>query len=298
MTIRQELLLAATNGARSLGSGSSLTTHFIQGCLCADGGFCGRGRGQSSDLYYTVFGLECLLALGARLDATRLGSYLDAFGDGRKMDLVHLACLARCRANLADTLDEREKRRAIATRLEAFRTSDGAYALAKGRSSGSAYGCFLALGAFQDLGEPPPPPESLAECLDGLAIRDGAYVNERSVPIGTTPATVAAMTTLRHLGRPIDGASIDWLLARSMPGGGFAAADGAPQADLLSTAVALHALAAAGVSIEPLRRDCLEFARRLQDASGGWRGADGDEATDCEYTFHAFVALGHLLKIA
>jgi hypothetical protein len=63
--------------------------------------------------------------------------------------------------------------------------------------------------------------------------------------------------------------------------------------DLLSTATALHALALLGVPFEQ-RELCLDFVDTLWTRSGGFYGYWGDDGLDCEYTFYALLALGHL----
>ena len=56
-------------------------------------------RAGHSDLYYTVFALEGLLALQRELPP-RVRLFLERIGDGADLDLVHLCCLARCWAAL------------------------------------------------------------------------------------------------------------------------------------------------------------------------------------------------------
>jgi prenyltransferase beta subunit len=70
-------------------------TNFILEQQNADGGF--RGRGAESDLYYTVFAVASLRALGATIPAFRIWKYARSFGMGRDLDLVHLVCLIRIR---------------------------------------------------------------------------------------------------------------------------------------------------------------------------------------------------------
>src|SRR3954467_3556412 len=108
-----------------------------------DGAF--RDRSGNPDLYYTVFGLECLRALSVDLpDAT--ATFLNTFGAGETLDLVHLTSLIRCWANVSRTVP-------IIPNLEKFRTPDGGYGAS---GSGTLYGCFLAVGAYQDLQLPIP----------------------------------------------------------------------------------------------------------------------------------------------
>jgi len=63
-----------------------------------DGG--ARDRAGKSDLYYTVFALEGLIALRQELPVDRIRPYLRKFADGEGLDFIHQACLARCWAAL------------------------------------------------------------------------------------------------------------------------------------------------------------------------------------------------------
>ena len=288
-----------------------------------DGGF--RGRSEGSDLYYTVFGLEGLLAIGTDVSAGRAPpwrhravGYLRGFGGGADLDFVHLACLARCRADVGVEPEE-PTRRTVLDNLESYRAADGGYAPARGAERGTAYGCFLALSAYQDLGAPMPRPERMAGCIESLRAADGGYANQAGSPTGLTPATAAATCVLRELGRPIDASVGGWLLGRCGESGGFLAVEGAPLPDLLSTATALHALALMGIrgrdaglrkgvgdggpasgaataSLDTIRRKCLDFVLGLQADSGGFCGHWADDTADCEYTYYGLLALGHLAE--
>jgi prenyltransferase beta subunit len=246
------------------------------------------------------------------------------FGAGESLDLVHLSCLVRCRADLADLAGPpvvrasrlqclradlagpraaeppygaaaEDFRRAVLGRLESFRTSDGGYHHAGMGLSGSAYGCFLATGAYDDLGEAIPDPDRLPACLESLKTPDGAYANDREMPVGLTPVTAAAVAVLRRFGRPVEPGTIRWLRARLNPhDGGFLAVPDAPVSDLLSTATALHALAAAGESLDDFRRPCLDFLHGLWSETGSFRGSAFDDVPDCEYTWYGLLATGHL----
>jgi hypothetical protein len=253
--------------------------------MSADGGF--RGRGEQSDLYYTVFGLDCLAALGAEIPAEPLLAYLRSFGRGEALDFVHLASLP------AGCLSE-DARSAILRGIEGHRASDGGYNPVAGAEHGSAYGGYLALGAYGDLEAGLPEPGRMARCIEALRLDDGAYANEPSLAIRTVPGSAAAITVLRHLGRPVDPACGDWLLAQAHPQGGFRAVAAAPIPDLLSTATALHALAAMGVALDAVRPPCLDFVSTLYTPEGAFRGSWLDDTLDCEYTYYGLLALGHL----
>lgn len=299
------MLQVARLAPRLLGESADLVAGYLLSQLNADGGF--ADRAGKSDLYYTVFGLEGLLALQAPVPHARVRGYLDAFGDGADLDFVHLCCLLRCRADLAvgaghappsvgtpTDVGSRATHASPLQRLESFRTPDGGYNAAPNSAHGTAYACFLALGAYQDAQLPLPDPAGLLRCLESLRADDGGYANQRDMPLGLTPATAAAVTLLRQFNAPIDPSLGRWLLDRQHDQGGFFAAPLAPIPDLLSTATALHALSGMHIGLDATRDLCLDFLDSLWDNSGGFCGSWTDDIRDAEYTYYALLALGHL----
>ncbi len=264
---------------------------FLEEQFNEDGG--ARDRAGNSDLYYTVFLLESLLALGREPPVDRVRPYLESFGDGEGLDLVHLTCLARCWAALPGTLPGPDTVRHLMERIDSHRCADGGFGPTPGAPSGTVYHGFLALGALQDLGGKPADTEGLGRSITSLLLEDGAFASRQGVPAGTTPTTAAAVTVLRQLRAPVPPASPEWLLARAGPEGGFRAADGAPIPDLLSTATALHALVGSGISIAHLKESSLDFLDTLWTGRG-FCGTWADDTEDCEYTYHALLSLGHL----
>jgi hypothetical protein len=336
MSIRLEMLQVARVATELLGESTELVRDFLCGQQGADGGF--LDRAGKSDLYYTVFGLDGLLALAPRPSKSsgpdqagdlasvfqRVWPYLETFGDGADLDLVHLCCLARAWAAAAGfnsgSIPELDTswRFDLLSRIEHFRSRNGGYNPVAASEFGTAYGCFLALSAYQDLCAEIPDPLGLLRCLQQLETADGAWTNERvssssvapSAPaslgnlqsgiphsraaVGSTNATAAAVTVLRQLGQPVAAQVSQWLLARAHPQGGFLAVPGAPIPDLLSTATALHAIGGLQCSIDHLRESCLDFVDSLWTNSGAFYGHWQDECLDVEYTYYALLALGHL----
>lgn len=291
MTIRLDMCKAVTNAREALGDSAEAVKGFFRRQLAPDGGF--RGRDGRSDLYYTIFGLEASLMLGVGLPREQVIAYLDSFGQGESLDLVHLAALIRCQANMANVRDFE----GLAQRLTTYRSRDGGFNMIPREAQGSAYGGFLALGAWQDLGIDSPDVEAVAQSIASLQRSGGGYANEASMTAGATPATAAAICTLHYLKRPIPESAIQWLLARVHPLGGFTAIPflgdlGAP--DLLSTATALHALARIGVRLDDTKDKHLDYLDSLWNAEGGFRGHWGDDVVDCEYTYYGLLALGTL----
>ena len=93
------MLQVARLAPTALGDGAAQVEAFLQEQWNDDGG--ARDRAGASDLYYTVFALDGLLALQADLPSESAVRYLNCFGDGTGLDAVHLACLARCWASIA-----------------------------------------------------------------------------------------------------------------------------------------------------------------------------------------------------
>ncbi len=294
MSLRLEMLQVARLAPKLLGESAELVRHFLQRQQNDDGGF--RDRGGKSDLYYTVFGLDGLLALQAELPGDHTAAYLKSFGAGEGLDFVHLCCLARAWAAISTPArpESAPPPAAILKRIEAFRTIDGGYHSVRGREFGTAYAAFLAVGAYQDLKAELGDPMRLAQSLKFLETNDGAWANERNAKAGSTNATAAAITTLRNLNVPVNQSAGDWLLARCHPEGGFLAAPGAPIPDLLSTATALHALAGLQVSFDGVKEQCLDFIDTLWTNEGAFHGQWADDHVDCEYTYYGLLALGHL----
>jgi hypothetical protein len=290
MSLRLEMLQVARLAPKVLEDSAQLVCDFLLRQLNANGGFTDRtGR---SDLYYTVFGIDGLIALQAELPLEKFRPYVRSFGDGEHLDFVHLCCLARARA--AAGLQNEKPSCAIVQRIEQFRSRDGGYNPQQDQVHGTVYACFLAFGAYQDLGRELPDALRAVQCLKVLETEDGAWANARCAKFGSTNATAAAVTLLRNLSMPINRSVGDWLLAQHHPQGGFVAAPGAPMPDLLSTATALHALAGMEVPLGAVREDCLDFIDTLWTNQGAFHGHWGDESIDCEYAFYALLALGHL----
>jgi len=291
MTILATMREAASRAALPLvqAGTAGAVIDFVLEQLCDDGGF--SDRSGKSDLYYTVFALGALDALAAELpDAT--GGYLGGFGGGGALDLVHLASLARCWALLRAGPPDEQTRLGMLARLGELRCPDGGFTHLPDGAMPTAYGCFLALGAMQDIEGKHARGGEVGLCIERMRTADGAYANAPGMPVGSTSATAAAVVTLRQLGRSLDASVAPWLLSQYR-GGGFLAAAVAPIPDLLSTATALHALAALGASLDAIRPPCLDFVDSL------WTGCaflahHADDVPDCEYTFYGLLALGHL----
>src|SRR6266704_1182184 len=295
MSLRLEMLQVARLAPKLLGDSATLVRGFLLSQQNPEGGF--NDRGGKSDPYYTVFGLEGLNSLQInRPQSTvhgpnvayvveRTTNYLRSLGDGTGLDFVHLCSLARCWAAILTLGSPRERHRhrlpqslglflsrgsteichtdtrdRILRCIESYRTGNGGYNPIPGAAFGTAYGAFLALGAYQDLNQNLPEPLRLVQSLKTLETTDGAWANQRTnsdegratgdrnatqstQPVlrnhplsGATNATAAAANVLRNLRLPLNLSVGEWLLAQAHPQGGFLAVPGAPLPDLLSTA--------------------------------------------------------------
>jgi prenyltransferase beta subunit len=298
MTIRLDMRRAVTRASDALGESADAVRDFLRRLLGPDGGF--PGRDGRSDLYYTVFGLEASMALEAGVSYERIADYLGRFGTGKSLDFVHLACLARCRANISELRGEAMDARTcrdMAERLQSYRAADGGFNAAADAKHGSAYGSFLALGACQDLGVTFAERDNMVASVQSLQMPDGGYANEATMTGSATAATAAAICILHYLDRPIPGSAVRWLQEQAYPRGGFAAIrlpTGPMIPDLLSTATALHALSLAGALPHDARERHLDYLDTLWTSQGGFRGHWADDVVDCEYTYYGLLSLGCL----
>jgi len=293
LSLRLQLLQVARQAPRLLGDSTDLVRDFFQRQITPAGGACDRaGR---PDLYYTIFALAGLQALDAPVPTERIEAYLRSFGEGGQLDFVHRSALARCWASLGRERMPAGLDRALLDGIEEFRKPDGGYEGDRNLAYGTAYGAFVALGSYQDLGHLPPKPLKLIQALKRLESADGAWSNVPGARVGALNATAGAVTMIRHLGFPVNQAVGNWLLAQAHPQGGFLAVPGAPLPDLLSTATALHALAALEHRVPSMVHErCMDFMDSLWNAEGGFHGHWADDFVDAEYTYYGLLALGHL----
>jgi prenyltransferase beta subunit len=294
MSLRLEMLQIARLAPQLLGESTPLVMRFFQARQMANGLF--QDRQGQGDLYYTVFGLEGLMALSVTPETAALRNTLLEWRDTPPADLVHLCCLARAWAWVEGGIPP-ALAADLAARLARYRAADGGFSPEPGAAHGTAYACYLAVGAYQDLGQPVPEAERILDCLTALRTPDGGWTNTRASRAagGATNPTAAALAVLRQLDQPPPSEAADWLFGQAHPQGGFRATPQTPLPDLLSTATALHALAGLDAPLPPpLKERCLDFVDSLWTNEGGFHGHWADDALDCEYTWYGLLALGHL----
>jgi hypothetical protein len=265
---------------------------FVKNQMVEDGGF--RGRTESSDLYYTLFGIECLQALGHTLPAHRISKYLNRFKKENGLDFVHLTCLVRCLAKLTDNTKQTNAGQAILQKLEPYRSGGCGFRMTPDAKHDSIYATFLAFIAYEDSGTAIHDPHALICSIDHLKTKDGAYADQPGLPFGTTTVTAAAAVLLSYLGERVDPSVGKWLVSRRSKHGGFLATPHAPLPDLLSTATALFALKTLQYPLEGIKESCLAFIEEMWDDCGGFYGHIFDKMLDCEYTFYGLLSLGIL----
>jgi len=290
MTQAKAMLQVAQRSRRYLGGAADMVAKFTQQRWHPDGGF--RGRSTEGDLYYTMFGVESLRALGWAFPEDKLLEYLRRFGDGDGLDFVHLCALARCWSWLPGEALPVSQRTGIIQRIAAYRTKDGGFNAAGTNGVGQLTACFLAGGAYDALGVDIPGKLALAGCFRGCRSADGALGNEPGMTQGTTTATAGGVVLLKTFYLPMQRTWLDWLIAQHCPTGGFRASPGVAQPDLVSTAAALYALYTAGVKLAGLRERCIEFVEGLWHEAGGFCGHALDDLPDTEHTYYGLLSLG------
>ena len=293
MSLRLEMLQVARLAPAVLGEAAALVEEFVRSRQRDDGGY--SDRDGKSDLYYTSFALDSLTALQAEIPLKRLIPFLQSFETGETLDFVHLCCLVRLWSAVKSELADPTIIDTLLGRIESFRTPEGGYEQSPTASHGSTYGCLLGYGAYADFGRQPSNLDGLKTCLDNLRTTEGAWANDTQIPIGSGPATAAAVTLCRNLRHPISEKAGDALLSCFDPeSGGFKAIPNAPMPDLLSTAVTLHALDGLQIPLTNLKEPCLDFVDTLWTNEGGFHGNWTDDVLDLEYTYYGLLALGHL----
>ena len=80
------MLQIARLSPKLLGDSRDLVESFVRNQITPDGAFCNRAG--ESDLYYTVFGLDSLVALQSQPPVDEISGYLRTLGDGDGLDFV------------------------------------------------------------------------------------------------------------------------------------------------------------------------------------------------------------------
>lgn len=294
-SFRAEMVGVAGRAPRLLDEAFGLVHDFLWEQVNGDGGF--RDRQGRSSVYSTMFGLQALTALKAELPTRAVEKYLAGLGTGAGLDFREVTSLAGCYGLLGPGKMSKAVRGGLIGRLKEFVAGDGGMHGMAGAVTGSMSGNFLGLGALDDLEAEADSVVNLtavARSVEALRGRDGSYGHEKELPLGNTASTAAAVILLGRMGRPMGRETVDWLKGRGHRDGGFFATPGGTMRDVVSTGLALHGLRCAGVDVAGYKEGTLDFLDSLWSSKGGFHRHCGDEAVDCEHTFYALLALGHL----
>lgn len=288
--LRHALIACARRGAGTLRHDGLLDlVRFIYSRQDTGGGFVNRA--QHPDLYYTAFALQSLFALGQPLPCRDVGDWLAAVRIPANLPLTELCSYIRCRLLTGHGFTPEESAPVVARLQEAF-PFEGVSTEALGEAS--LLDAFTVAAACADLGIPGPSDATLVHLLYLTARAGGAFAATQHANEPTTVATVAGCILTRLCsGATQSDETRHWLLACRHPDGGYIAAHGLREADLLSTGCALYALrtvyqADLADQLGPVQ----SFLAGLWDESGGFVAQARDPVPDLEYTFHALVALG------
>jgi len=279
VNIARFLLSTLRRGVRRLDRGGRKDIRdFVQSQAGTDGGYHGPG-GTDADLYYTMFGASCMVALGGVRQGLSLRPFLkDVNPDG--LDLPHATSLAllhrmalmrKPRLNIAD-----------------FATGDGGFSHIPGdREQGSDYGAYLALILCQATGQRFPQ-------IPLWQAHPDQAPDEAPGDTALSTALSAQLMLAAHVGADdMVGFLRGALVLRVCPQGGFESRDGAGP-DLLCTASALAALRASGGVRGDLRTPQARFVEDCWTDAGGFRECPDHGFPDVEYTFYGLLALGAL----
>ena len=207
-SIPDRLLQAAACSRRFLEEDSrDKMADFILARQSPDGGF--RGRGAESDLYYTVFAVASLKALGNPVPIFKVWKYVRSFGMGDGLDLVHLTCLVQLRTAFPILGITRSR---LYKRLEKHRAE-------------SAYDHFLKLlaGDAPGQGDPVSVPldapttqlaaavlvnrrkdKAIEEALLGRVVESGGFAPTDKIAVPDLLSTATALFALVSMGTNLD----------------------------------------------------------------------------------------------
>jgi geranylgeranyl transferase type-2 subunit beta len=283
-------------------------TRFVTEAIRPDGGF--AGRQGASDLYYTSFGLRCLvlLAVDESSWAERASRFLQSRLTPEPVGIDALSWILS--AGLLEAVTGAspfeaagfDRTATIRRWCEALRRPDGAYGKTPTAAVASTYQTFLATACLELLEEDEPKKDADLDAADIAVIlarqqAGGGFVEIPQVRAGGTNPTAAALSFLKMqdaLSDEVREKGVQFLASMQTGRGGFFANTQIPMPDLLSTFTALLTLDQLG-ALDRIDRDAAaRFVRSLQRTEGGFLAGQGDMAPDVEYTFYGLGALSIL----
>lgn len=268
----RQLIAYASDGFTALDEISQAELRqFILKQQSDSGGFCDRAG--IPDTYYSLFGFFLARASGMEEVAGRLFRYTDDKPLHSQTSLINRCCLA---------IVEKEKPTAL------FRSFTTLAAILKGFFSETSdinrsYQYFMVFMAFDAYG--------LNNWVTRLLLKP-LFSRQISVEGLPCPVVAASIVLKYKLGLPVR-EDVTRLLLFFDEEKGFKSFEGAPAADMLSTAVALVALKMTSHDLRMVRPACLALLE-MNFNSGAFLAGNGDWERDTEYTFYGLMALGLL----
>jgi prenyltransferase beta subunit len=273
---------------------------FLKSQITDDGMFCNRAG--NSDLYYTMFGLCCSIALGnIPIDIKRIKIYLNKININ-KLDLVHLASYIRIKLLIKlyyipdfirkfilshnINLSFFEDKISIEYLIKIMKKNDNS--LFPCYNKFSPYSLFLYLGSAQDCGLKLNKIGFIRK-LKTFKNKNNTWRNVKEFKISSLNSTVASLIINRNFAEEIKSETIEFLKHQQCENGGFLAEKNAFVPDLLSTSTALFTLSLLN---KKAKYSAEEFIKNHWLESGGFSGTVLDDLADCEYTFYGLLALG------
>ncbi len=234
------------------------------------GGFIDRAA--FPDLYYSLFGSWLAQATGQSSILASLQSFIEK-QNPQKLGVVEQMALTLIRSDLDETTG---KQSIPGLLMLLFR---------QGKNIHLSYRFFLFTLVADAVGKS----KSLYYFLARIALL--FYRTKNDFPCSLQAAFVFAR---KKLGLRFGKAQAR-LYEFSLKSGGFKAFQPVKNGDMLSTGVALFALAETKTDLRLLKPANLGFIQQNY-SNGAFLSGDGDETRDLEYTFYGLLALGSLVK--
>ena len=252
------------------------------------GGLFANIAGQP-DLYYSFFGLLLAAVSGAKINLRACLNALTAI-DFPTLPLVQAAAYLRALGLLRLLRRVPLSRRSQAVQTMALPGKRLLPSLQQRPAQdfpqhdpGSPYSLFLLQTLRRDCGLP-----ALPVSLSAYRLPGGLYSNFRPATAYSVNATAAALWVLPA---ELRGETAAALQSRQRQDGSFAAAEGVPEGDLLSTATAGFSLRRCAL---PLRYPLADFLRGCFRDDALFAATPGSPSSDLEYTAYGLLAMGGL----
>ncbi len=228
-------------------------------------------RAGSPDLYYSLFG--CWLSKGLKLDEQQaeLRQYISTVQHDKKKVIDKFSLLLIC-------LSQDEAQPQKPSFFELLR-----WFFKSGKNVNAAYRFFLFMLSF----------DALFGKNSVIYFFVRIFLKFYKPPEDLPCSFLSALLMAKFLTGKNVKQEAEILLQYFEKGKGFKVFQEQPNADLLSTAVALFVLKKVGQDLRTLAPDCLNLAQENYK-NGAFLSGDGDSSQDLEYTFYGLLTLGVL----